>query len=45
MVTEISTVQALACKDGHVFVEDAAVYSLFGKLLQVMKVKAIDYGC
>ena len=28
--TELSTVQALACKDGHVCVEDAPVYSLFG---------------
>jgi hypothetical protein len=30
--TELSTVQALACKDGSVCVEDTPLYSLFGKL-------------
>ena len=39
---ELYTVQDLACKDGHICVEDAPVYSLFGKLLQMIKVKGIE---
>ena len=31
--TELSTVQAIACKDGSVCVEDTPAYSLFGESL------------